>query len=86
VTGELAKSELSSEAGKVKLTDTRRQVQQGWAAISDILVAEGQPELAAQVRKFVAQMEPAMSSKELIALQLVALPQRAPLVERHSTR
>ena len=58
VAAELLKGNLRVEAGKAKLLETRRKVERGWWAVSDILVAEGRPELAAQVRRFSAQMPP----------------------------
>src|SRR5437868_4037657 len=70
VAGELRKDELRVEAGKAKLLETRKQVQQGWWAISDLLVAEGRAELAIQVRRFAAQMPPARTDRESIAEEL----------------
>jgi hypothetical protein len=67
VAAELLKGSLRVEAGKAKLLETRRQVERGWWAVSDILVAEGRPELAAQVRRFSAQMPPARTDRELTA-------------------
>jgi hypothetical protein len=67
VAGELSKGNLRAEAGKAKLLKTRREVERGWWAVSDILVAEGRPELAAQVRRFSARMPPAWTDQELIA-------------------
>jgi hypothetical protein len=54
-------------AGKAALLETRRKVERGWWAISDILIAEGRPELAAQVRRFSAQMRPPQTEVESIA-------------------
>src|SRR5580700_4529061 len=64
VAAELSKGNLRVEAGKAKLLETRREVERGWWAVSDILVAEGQPELAAQVRRFSAQMAPPRTDRE----------------------
>jgi type IV secretory pathway VirD2 relaxase len=58
VVAELLKANLRSEAGKAKLLETRSVVERGWWAVSHILVAEGRPELAAQVTRFSAQMPP----------------------------
>jgi hypothetical protein len=55
------------EAGKARLLETRREVERGWWAVSDILVAEGRPELATQVRRFSARMPPPWTDRELIA-------------------
>jgi relaxase-like protein len=67
VAGELLKGNLRVEAGKAKLLETRREVERGWWAVRDILVAEGRPELAAQVRRFSAQMPPPWTDRESIA-------------------
>ena len=67
VAAELLKGNLRFEAGKAKLLDTRRDVERGWWAVSDILVAEGRPELAAQVRRFSAQMPPPWTDRESVA-------------------
>jgi hypothetical protein len=70
VAAQLLKGSLRVEAGKAKLLETRREVERGWWAISDILVAEGRPEFAAQVRRFSAQMEPPLTDRESIAKAL----------------
>jgi hypothetical protein len=67
VAGALGNGDQWLDAGKTKLLETRRQVQQGWSAVSDILVAEGRPELATHVRRFVHQMPPPRSEREWIA-------------------
>jgi relaxase-like protein len=67
VAAELLKGNLRVEAGKARLLDTRREVERGWWAISDILVAEGRSELAAKVKRFVAQMPPPWTDRESIA-------------------
>ena len=70
VAAELLKGNLRVEAGKAKLLETRRAVERGWWAISDILVAEGLPGLAAQVRRFSAHMPPPRTDREAIAERL----------------
>jgi hypothetical protein len=67
VTAELSKGSLAVEAGKARLLQTRREVERGWWALGDILIAEGRPELAAQVRRFSAQMPPPRTDRESIA-------------------
>jgi hypothetical protein len=67
VASELLKGNLRVEAGKAKLFETRREVERGWWAVSDILVAEGRPDLAAQVRRFSAQMPLPRTDRESIA-------------------
>jgi hypothetical protein len=67
VAADLLKGNLRVEAGKAKLLETRRDVERGWWAVSEILVAEGRQELAAQVRRFSAQMPPPWTEREAIA-------------------
>ena len=71
VASELLQENVRVEPGKSRLVQTRREVDQGWRAASDILLSEGQSELAAQVRRFVDQMPPARTEKERIAGQLL---------------
>jgi hypothetical protein len=66
VAAELSRGNLRIETGKVKLLETRTIVERGWRAVSDILVDEGRPELAAQVRKFAAEMPPPLTDRESI--------------------
>jgi predicted transcriptional regulator len=67
VAADLLTGNLRAEAGKAKLLDTRREVERGWWAVSDILITEGGAELAAQVRRFSAQMPPPWTDRESIA-------------------
>jgi len=67
VVAELLKGNLRVEPGKAKLLETRRAMERGWSAVSDILVAEGRPELAAQVRRFSAWMPQPLTDREAIA-------------------
>jgi hypothetical protein len=78
VAAELSKGNLGVEAGKGRLLETRREVERGWWAASDILVAEGRPELAAQVRRFSDQMPPPWTDREAIAKALRAQTRRVP--------
>lgn len=54
-------------SGSASLLDTRRKVQEGWEAVGDILTVDGQPALAQQVRRFAAEMPPALTDQERIA-------------------
>jgi hypothetical protein len=67
---EVLKGDLRIEPGKSKLLHTRKEVERGWRATSDLLLSEGQGELAVQVRRFVDQMKPVTTDKERIALNL----------------
>jgi hypothetical protein len=70
VASELIKGNLRVEAGKSNLMETRKQVERWWRATTDILLREGQAELAAKARRFVDQMRPALTDKERIAGEL----------------
>lgn len=71
VAGELLKGGLQVEPGKIVLVQTRKEVERGWRAVGEMLVSEGQVELAAQVRRFVDQMPPPRTEKERLAAGLV---------------
>jgi hypothetical protein len=70
VARELLKGDLRIEQGKARLIETRKGVQRGWFAVSDILAAEGRVELARQVWRFAAEMPPPKTERELIAEDL----------------
>jgi type IV secretory pathway VirD2 relaxase len=67
---ELAQGSSVAEPGKERLLATRRAVVQGWIAVSDHLVSQGQLELARAVRAFVAQLPQPRTEKELIEATL----------------
>jgi hypothetical protein len=79
VAREMKKDGLRSERGKSSLLRTRQEVERGWRAVSNILIAEGQRDLAADIRRFVAEMPLPRTENEQIAAQLKqrALQQRA---------
>jgi hypothetical protein len=64
---ELRNGRLQTEPGKARLIETREAVQRGWEAVSELLMVEGRPELAAEVTRFAAQMPPARTDREQIA-------------------
>ncbi len=66
VAAALLKGDLRVEPGKSKLVETRKVVEHGWRATSDILIAQGHPELAAHIRRFLAQMPPARTEREQV--------------------
>lgn len=70
VASELLNGGLRIESGKSKLVQTRREVERGWLSTSDILERQGQPELAAQTRRLVADMAPPKTEREQIAMEL----------------
>jgi hypothetical protein len=60
---------LPYERGKSKLMETRRQVESGWRATSDLLIHQGQPELAARVTRFIDEMYPPLTDNERLAVE-----------------
>jgi hypothetical protein len=71
VAQELKEGKLQVEPGKEKLLRTREEVRRGWLAVSDELTRQGQPEIAAQVRRYVEQMPRPLTDKEFIATKLL---------------
>ena len=71
VAAELLRGNLRVGAGKSKLVQTRKEVERGWRVVSEILVREGQPELASQVERFVNQMSPPLTENEQLAAGLI---------------
>jgi hypothetical protein len=67
VARELLKGDLRIEPGKVRLLETRKEVERGWFAVSDILMAQGRKELANEVWRFAGEMPPPKTERELIA-------------------
>jgi hypothetical protein len=59
------------EPVKARLVETRNMVRRGWWAVSEILMRDKQPELAAQVTRFAEQMRPPMTEREWLAAKLV---------------
>jgi hypothetical protein len=71
VAAELLNGNVRVDPGKSKLMETRNEVERRWRATSDILLSEGQTELAVQVRRFAGQMPPVMTDQEQIAAELL---------------
>jgi Relaxase/Mobilisation nuclease domain len=83
---ELKQGKLQVEPGKSKLLRTRHEVHRGWLAVSDELTRHGQPEIAAQVRRYVEQMPRPLSEKEHIATKLLELARRPRVREMEIAR
>lgn len=61
---------LRPEPGKETLVKTRKNVDQGWRQVSQILSAQGQREFATEVMRFVGRMPRPRSDREIIAEEL----------------
>jgi hypothetical protein len=70
VARELLKGDLRIEQGKARLIETRKEVERGWFAVGDVLMAEGRKELANKVWRFAADLPPPKTERELIAEDL----------------
>lgn len=70
VAGELLEEDLHVEPRKRSLAKTRKEVERGWRAVSELMLSDGRPELATEIRRFIDQMPPARSEKEWIAYEL----------------
>ena len=70
VAHELVQGKLQVEPGKAKLIRTRKEVHLAWLTVSDTLARQGHSEIAAQVRRYVAEMPKPLTEKEYIATKL----------------
>jgi hypothetical protein len=72
VAAELLKGNTRAEAGKRKLVETRRAVEDGWHSIANLLSKEGNRDLATLVSKFFEGMPAARTDRELVGNELRA--------------
>jgi hypothetical protein len=86
VAGELLRGDLRTEPGKQRSVQTRKEVERGWSAVSDILVNEGRLELASDVRHFASQLPPPRTEKEQIAAVLRGLTREGRVKQRPTAR
>jgi hypothetical protein len=86
VARELVKGKLQVESGKQKLIGTRWEVRRAWQAVSDTLTRQGDPEIAAQVRRYVEQMPKPLTEKEYIATKLLERAREPRVRERELSR
>jgi hypothetical protein len=71
IASELLQGELRPEQGKSAIVHTRRKIERGWRAVRDILTSQSQPELAADVGRFIEDMPRPATERELVAKALV---------------
>jgi hypothetical protein len=64
---EVFRGGLCTEPGKETLIETRKAVERGWWEVSEILAAQGQKDLAKEVKQFVGRMPPPRTDREMIA-------------------
>ena len=70
VARELLKGEIRVEQGNARLLGTRKEIERGWRAVGDILMGQGQRELAKYVSRFVIAMPRPMTDRDRIAENL----------------
>ena len=70
VASELMRRGLRVEPGKVKLVQTRKEVQHRWRVIRQVLMRQGERGLAEEVGRFVDAMQPPMTAKEQLVGKL----------------
>jgi hypothetical protein len=81
VAADLLKGGIRVEAGKRKLVETRRAVEEGWRSVADLLVSDGRHEIAEGVRRFVDTLPSVQTEREWLRDQLrdrARQPSRAP--------
>ena len=71
VARDLSRGGVQAEPGKQKLSETHEAVRRAWWTVSEILVRDHQPELAAQVRQFADQMPAPLTEREWLAGKLI---------------
>ncbi len=75
---ELGRGTFRTENGKLRLLNTRRDVERGWSAFADLLQQNGMRDSAAQVRRFVDVIPRARTDREWIAEKLSARVRDSP--------
>jgi hypothetical protein len=78
VADELRSGKLRVEPGKAKIIQTRKDVEAGWRAVADILVTDGQSELAIEIWRFIDRMRPPKTEKELMAEAVLTASKERP--------
>jgi len=71
VTRELLTGDWRIDPGKATLLKTRKEIDRGWRALSEILDRQGEFELADGVRRFSSNMRPAMTEREQMAANVI---------------
>ena len=82
VASDLLNGDLQVERGKSTLIGTRKEIDRGWRATGDILIAQGYPELAAELHRFADQMPPPRTDREAIAAELTSRARRPATLDK----
>jgi Relaxase/Mobilisation nuclease domain len=86
VAAELLKGNVRIDIGKSKLVHTRKEIEHGWRAVSDILISQGHTNIAMQARRFASQMPAPLTEREYVAERLLERTRSLPGHERPSSR
>jgi Relaxase/Mobilisation nuclease domain len=71
VASELATGRLRPEHAKAQLASSRDTVQRAWLSIGNVLLTQGEPDLASHVLRFAEQLPLPMTERERIAAELI---------------
>jgi hypothetical protein len=83
---ELLKRGRGADPAKFKLLQTKQEVERGWRAVADILVSQGQRELAAQTTRFADGLPPAQTEREWFMARLLERTREPRVQKRTITR
>ena len=61
------------EAGKDRVLETRKKIEESWRSIARNLAGERRHDLASDVRRFVQSMPPACTERELLTISILKL-------------
>ena len=86
VAREIFAGTLQSERGKAKLLKTRQDIRRAWNAVADMLSNDRHSALASKVRRFIDQMPPPRTEKELLADAVASKVRGAKTLDRSPTR
>jgi hypothetical protein len=73
-------------SGATQLQRTRMDVVRGWKAVRDLLLDDGRRQLADDVARFVNEMPPPRTEKELLAHELMELARKTHAKDRPLVR
>jgi len=81
----LLKRDGRAEPAKLELLQGRQEVERKWRAVADILLSQGQRELAAQTRRYADALPPPQTEREWLMARLLERT-REPRRQEQSTR
>ena len=82
VAAELLKGNTRVELSKRTLLETRRQVENGWVSVANLLAKDGHQGLARDVQRFVDRMPEPRTEKEIITDDIRGRFSKMPVLDR----